>query len=94
MSCRATLARERGIRRESIGRIKPTIGQARCLSCQVRSILGGGHSGAVLELFGEAAGIDEASFAGDLSGGEAGLIEEAHSGRTRVLKLNSWGLNP
>jgi len=94
VSCRGTLARERGISRDSRVRIKLTMGEARCLSCLVRSILGGGHSGAVFELFGEAAGIDEASFAGDLGGGEAGFIEEAHGGRTRVLKLNSWGAEP
>ena len=65
----------------------------RRLPCLLRSILGGGHSGAVFELFGEAAGIDEASFAGDLGGGEAGFLEEGHGGRTRVLMWNSWGLN-
>ncbi len=65
----------------------------RCLDCLSRPILGGGHTCAVFELFGEAAGIDEAGFAGDLGGGGAGFIEEAHGGRTRVLMWNSWGLN-
>ncbi len=50
-----------------------------------------GHSGAVFELFGEAAAIDEASFAGDLSGGEAGLIEEAHGGEDSGLEVELLG---
>lgn len=65
----------------------------RCLDCLSRPILGGGYTCAVFELFGEAAGIDEADFAGDLGGGGAGFIEEVHGGRTRVLIWNSWGLN-
>ncbi len=69
------------------------MGEPRCLPRLLRSIFGGCHPGAVFELFGEAAGIDKAGFAGDLGGGEAGFIEEAHGGRTRVLMWNSWGLN-
>ena len=64
-----------------------------CLDCLLRSILGGGRACAAFELFGEAAGIDEAAFGGDLGGGEAGFLEEGHGGRTRVLMWNSWGLN-
>ena len=51
-----------------------------CLSLLLRPILGRRHAGAVFELFGEAAGIDEAGFAGDLGGGEAGFVEETHGG--------------
>lgn len=54
------------------------MGKPQCLDCQLCSILGGGHTGAAFELFGEAAGIDEAALVRDLGGGEAGFIEQAH----------------
>ena len=65
---------ERGISRGSIGRVKggficPTMDGPQCLPRLLRSILGWGRVGAAFELFGEAAGIDEAGFAGDLGGG-------------------------
>ena len=56
-----------------------------CLSLLLRPILGRRHAGAVFELFGEAAGIDEAGFAGDLGGGEAGFVEETHGGEDSGL---------
>jgi hypothetical protein len=39
-----------------------------CLPRLLRSILGWSRASAVFELFGEAAGINEAGFAGDLGG--------------------------
>ncbi len=61
------------------------MGEPRGLSCLLRSIFGGCHPGAVFELFGEAAGIDKAAFAGDFGGGEAGFVEEARGGEDSGL---------
>ena len=65
----------------------------KCLPRLLRSILGGCHPRAVFELFGEAAGIDEAAFAGDLGGGEAGFVEEARGGEDSGLVEELLGAN-
>ena len=61
------------------------MGEQLCLSCLLRSIIDGCHPSAAFKLFGEAAGINEAGFAGDLAGGEAGFVEQAHGGEDSGL---------
>ena len=56
-----------------------------CLNCLPRSILSGGHAGAAFEVLCERTRIHETAPLGDLGGGEAGFVEEAHGGEDSGL---------